>query len=248
MKILKLSMTRLYVLPGSTGRYTLIDTGYDGEYEQFFRKLDRAGLKIEDIGHLFLTHHHDDHAGFAARLVEVCPQITVIARAEAELLLAAGHNNTSNGGTLLNRRIRALFQLKRRLSPDWDLSYPPLTLRPQDIRLTEERNELGSELGFEAQAVYTPGHTSDSQSLLLPNGTLFCGDLAARFLNFAGAHYCTLFNEDIEQVYRSWRTVLKLGARKVYPAHGKSFDVDTLRKHIDLHHRNSVVPFPTEAE
>ena len=244
MKIITLSMTRLYVLLGATGRYTLIDAGYDGEYELFLRKLEGAGLKIEDIGHLFLTHHHDDHAGFAARLLKARPQITVIARAEAEPLLAAGHNNTSNGGTLLNRRIRALYHLKRRVSPDWDLSFPPLTLRTHDIRLREDRSDLSSELGFEAQAVYTPGHTSDSQSLLLPDGTLFCGDLAARFLNFAGAHYCTLFNEDIEQVYHSWRTVLKLGARSVYPAHGRSFDADTLKKHMDSHGRKSVVPFP----
>lgn len=248
MKIIKLSMTRLYLLPGSSGRYTLIDTGYDGEYEQFLRKLDRAGLKIEDIDHLFLTHHHDDHAGFAARLLEARPQITVIGRAEAEPLLAAEHNNTSNRGTLLNRRIRALFQLKRRVSPDWDLSFPPVTLRAQDIRLSAEHSDLSRELGFEAQAVYTPGHTSDSQSLLLPDGTLFCGDLAARFLNFAGAHYCTLFNENIEQVYQSWRTVLKLGARRVYPSHGRSFDADTLEKHIDSHHRRSVVPFPIGAD
>ena len=244
MKIIKLSMTRLYLLPGSTGRYTLVDTGYEGEYEQFLEQLEGAGLRIEDIGHLFLTHHHDDHAGFAARLLEARPQIIIIARGEAEPLLAAGHNNTSNGGTLLNRRIRALFHLKRRLSPDWDLSFPPVTLRPQDIRLSAERSNLGKELGFEAQAVYTPGHTSDSQSLLLPDGTLFCGDLAAHFLNFAGAHFCTLFNEDIEQVYLSWRTVLKLGARRVYPAHGRSFDAHTLRKHIDSHDRSSVIPFP----
>jgi len=244
MKIIKLSMTRLYVLPGSNSRYTLIDTGYEGEYEQFLRKLEGAGLKIEDIGHLFLTHHHDDHAGFAARLVEARPQITVIARAEAEPLLAAGHNNTSNGGTLLNRRIRALYHLKRSVSPDWDLSFPSVTLRPQDIRLSEERRDLSSALSCEAQAVYTPGHTSDSQSLLLPDGTLFCGDLAARFLNFAGAKYCTLFNENIEQVYQSWRTVLKLGARRVYPAHGADFDADSLKKHMDFHNRNSVVPFP----
>ncbi len=248
MKIIKLSMTRLYLLEGADEQITLIDTGYDREYELFLRKLERAGLKIGNISHLFLTHHHDDHAGFAARLIEARPEIVVIARAKAEPLLAAGHNNTSNGGTLLNRRIRALFHLKRRVSPDWDLSFPPLTLRPQDIRLSEERTDLSEELGLEAQAVYTPGHTSDSQSLLLPDGSLFCGDLAARFLNFAGAHYCTLFNEDIEQVYHSWRTVLKLGARRVHPTHGKSFGANTLTRHIDSHNRNSVVPFPVGLE
>jgi glyoxylase-like metal-dependent hydrolase (beta-lactamase superfamily II) len=246
MNVIKLSMTRLYLLEGGDGQITLIDTGYRKEYELFRRKLAHSGLHIEDINYLFLTHHHDDHAGFAARLMEDNPKIIIIARTEAEALLAAGHNNTSNGGFLLNRRIKALFNLKRHVSPEWDLSFPPVIMRPQDIRLSAERSDLSEKLGFAAQAVYTPGHTSDSQSLLLPDGTLFCGDMAARFLNFAGARYCTLFNENIEQVYQSWQTVLKLGTRRVYPAHGKSFSSETLRKHIDSHNKSSVVPYPTE--
>jgi len=242
MKIIKLSMTRLYLLQGEGGIYTLIDTGYKNEYKRFRRELDRNGLQIEQIKYLFLTHHHDDHAGFAARLLDENPAVIIITRAEAEPLLAAGHNNTSTGGTLLNRRIRALYHLKRRMSPKWDLSFPPLTLRPQDIRLGKERSDLSELLGFQAEAVYTPGHTSDSQSLLLPEGTLFCGDMAARFLNFAGAQYCTLFNEDIEQVYRSWRSVLKLGVRRIYPAHGCTFSTRRLEQHMQAHSPASVVP------
>lgn len=241
MKIIKLSMTRLYLLRGENGDYTLIDTGYNKEYEKFRRALARTGLQLEQIKHLFLTHHHDDHAGFAAQLIEDRPSIRVIARAEAEPLLAAGHNNTSNGATLLNRRIKALYNLKRRLSPEWDLSFPPVILRPQDVRLQSDRSDLSKLLGFQAEAVYTPGHTADSQSLLLPEGTLFCGDLAARFLNFAGAHYCTLFNEDIEQVYRSWRSVLKLGVRRIYPAHGRNFSARRLEQHMQAHSPATVV-------
>ena len=71
-------------------------------------------------------------------------------------LLANGHNNTSNGGTLLNRRIRALFNLKRQLSPTWDLSFPPVTLRPHDVLLDTERSDLSELLGLQAEAVYTP--------------------------------------------------------------------------------------------
>ncbi|MFP4619073.1 MAG: MBL fold metallo-hydrolase [Spirochaetaceae bacterium] len=244
MTTLELSVTKLYLLQNKTGDYVLIDTGYPHEYETFLRKLNRSGIEIGRISHLFLTHHHDDHAGFAARLLDEHPHIRVIARAEAEPLLAAGRNNTTNGGSLLNGRIKALFKLKRKLTPSWNLSFPPLTLRPQDIRLKNEHTDLGNLMGLEAEAIYTPGHSSDSQSLLLPDGTLFCGDMAARFLNFAGAHYCTLFNEDIEMVYRSWRHVLELGARRLYPAHGRSFGADRLKQHADAHGPFSVVPFP----
>jgi len=244
MKTMRLSMTNLYLLQGPSGGYTLIDTGYPHEYEEFLRKLDRLGIELGEVTHLFLSHHHDDHAGFLGRLLEKHPHINVIARPEAEPLLAAGQNTTSNGGSLLNRRIGALFTLKRKLTPSWDLSFPPLTLRPKDIRLEAERSDLQDLLGFEAEAIYTPGHSSDSQSLLLPEGTLFCGDMAARFLNFAGAHYCTLFNEDIEEVYRSWRRVLELGARKIYPAHGRSFGAERLKSHMDAHSHSSVLPYP----
>lgn len=51
------------------------------------------------------------------------PEIQVIARTEAPPLLAAGRNNTANGGSLLNRRIKTLRDLKRRFSPGWDLRF-----------------------------------------------------------------------------------------------------------------------------
>jgi len=244
MKIIKLSMTRLYLLQGEKGRWTLIDTGYSHEYGSFLTQLRKRGIPPEEIDYLFLTHHHDDHSGFLAQLIENRPEIRIIARREAEPLLAVGHNSTANGGSLLNRRISALFKVKRLITPAWDLCFPPVRLRSQDIRLGEDRTDLRDVLGFQAEAVYTPGHSSDSQSLLLPEGLLFCGDMTARFLNFAGAKYCTLFNEDIEQVYRTWGSVLKLGVRRLYPAHGRDFSSLRLEQHMQAHSPASVVPFP----
>jgi len=39
-------------------------TGYDRDYPAYRKGLQKAGLKIEEVKYLFLTHHHDDHAGF----------------------------------------------------------------------------------------------------------------------------------------------------------------------------------------
>jgi len=47
----------------------LIDTAYPNRYDRFRKAIDAIGVEINHIRYLLLTHHHDDHAGFAARLV-----------------------------------------------------------------------------------------------------------------------------------------------------------------------------------
>lgn len=44
--------------------YILIDTGYENGFRRFQRKLAENGIRPEDIRYVFLTHAHDDHAGF----------------------------------------------------------------------------------------------------------------------------------------------------------------------------------------
>jgi glyoxylase-like metal-dependent hydrolase (beta-lactamase superfamily II) len=102
---------------------------------------------------------------------------------------------------------------------------------------------LPEETGLDGVLLHTPGHTSDSISLLLDDGRLFCGDLASNFLNWAGAHHATLFNENMEELYASWKAVLDAGARRVYPAHGAPFGAAILRREIDRHSNKDLVPF-----
>ena len=64
----KLGWTRCYLLE-CTGGYLLIDTDYARYFRLFEKKLARLRIAIGDIKYLLLTHHHDDHAGFAAELV-----------------------------------------------------------------------------------------------------------------------------------------------------------------------------------
>jgi len=64
----KLGWTKCYLLK-CTGGYLLIDTDYQKYYARFEKKLSNLGIATSDIKYLLLTHHHDDHAGFAAELV-----------------------------------------------------------------------------------------------------------------------------------------------------------------------------------
>lgn len=42
----------------------LIDTGYTGQFSGFCKKLVTRNINLNEIDYVFLTHAHDDHAGF----------------------------------------------------------------------------------------------------------------------------------------------------------------------------------------
>lgn len=44
--------------------YVLIDTGYADGFKGFTKKLEETGVTPKEIKYVFLTHAHDDHAGF----------------------------------------------------------------------------------------------------------------------------------------------------------------------------------------
>jgi len=62
-------MKGIIILTGAVG-YLLIDTAYPGDYRRFRRALARLGVGCGQSRFLLLTHHHDDHADFAARRAE----------------------------------------------------------------------------------------------------------------------------------------------------------------------------------
>jgi glyoxylase-like metal-dependent hydrolase (beta-lactamase superfamily II) len=238
----KQDQTTAYLLEGSRG-FLQVDTGYAADYDTYRRFLEKRDIAPVDIRYLLLTHHHDDHAGYLNALTSDNPSIRIITHEKSRDLLRQGRNDTSNGGGLLNRRIYALFRLKQMLTPDWDLTFDPFELRDHDLVFDGGSLRLPEETGLDGVLLHTPGHTSDSISLLLDDGRLFCGDLASNFLNWAGAHHATLFNENMAELYASWKTVLDAGARRIYPAHGAPFDAAVLRREMDRHSNEDLVRF-----
>ena len=51
-------------LISSEARRILIDTGYAGGFSHFMKMLNKNRIRPEEIRFVFLTHAHDDHAGF----------------------------------------------------------------------------------------------------------------------------------------------------------------------------------------
>jgi glyoxylase-like metal-dependent hydrolase (beta-lactamase superfamily II) len=218
---LRLSISTVYLLP-CRGGYLQIDTAYPHDYPLYRERLRRAGIDTREVAYLLLTHHHDDHAGFLNDLTQDSPARVVLHR-EAAGLLKAGTNDRSRGGGYVNRFIRLVAGLKMRLDPRWTLSFPPYLVRPEDILLAGDDDQLLREIGIPGRILYTPGHCIDHLSVVLDTGEAFCGDAAASFLLWAGTKYCTVFMTDMTAAYQSWQRLLEAGANVIYPAHGSPF-------------------------
>ncbi len=219
----KLGWTRCYLLK-CTGGYLLIDTDYSKYYQLFERKLFRLGIALSDVKYLLLTHHHDDHAGFAAQLVRSV-ECRVIAHRDAVGPLSRGKSEGTDHP--VNRRCRitlALYTIRHR-----DYDFPPLTLTGEDIMMEGDNDSFLREIGIDGVILHTPGHTPDSISVVLADGSAFVGDAAMNFLRWTGMGHRPIVVEDIDVVYESWQRLREHGARVIYPSHGKPFAATELR-------------------
>jgi len=225
-----LSMSSIFLLP-CQGGYLQVDTGYEHDYPIYRRNLARAGIALENVQYLVLTHHHDDHAGFLNDLTRDTA-VTIIAHEQSGALLKSGENDKTHGGGYINGFIKLAAGLKMRFDPRWTLTFPPFTLRQSDILLAGDDDRVFRSLGLAGQILYTPGHCIDHLALVLDNGDAFCGDAAASFLLWAGTRYCTVFMTDMDEAYRSWQKMLDAGAQVIYPAHGRPFPAVKLRQNM----------------
>jgi glyoxylase-like metal-dependent hydrolase (beta-lactamase superfamily II) len=227
-------MSSIYLIPcqdSGQNTYLQVDTGYEHDYPIYRRNLARAGIHLDSIRYLLLTHHHDDHAGFLNQLVRDA-DLTIIAHQQAPALLESGQNDKTRGGGYVNAFIKLAAGLKMRLNPGWTLTFPPFTLRENDVLVTGDDDQLLRRLGVSGQVLYTPGHCVDHIAVILDSGEAFCGDAAASFLLWAGTRYSTVFMTDMDEAYCSWQKMLAAGARVIYPAHGRPFPSSKLRENM----------------
>ena len=125
--------------------------------------------------------------------------------------------------TLWGKTIIALLKL-----------YSPLIRIPAfdvDLIVDDEGMSL-EEYGIPGRVIHTPRHTWGSLSVLLDSGEIFVGDLAMNKLPMRLNPGLPIFGDDIQIVKASWKKVLEMGAKTVFPAHGKSFPADVMREAV----------------
>lgn len=203
--------------------WVMIDTGYENSYRSVIRKLRKHRIKPEDIRHIFLTHAHDDHAGFLEEWMCKHPGTQIIAHEKAVEGLRKGQNSFDGGCSTLGA---FLFCQLMALLGNGDHRYPRLSEEHLGRIVTvNAENPEQTETALKGKILFTPGHTADSVSLLV-DGNLFCGDAAMN--GIPSTHKITIWVEDTAAFEASWDRMLASHGKRIYPAHGKPFPPEAL--------------------
>jgi ribonuclease/clavin/mitogillin len=183
--------TNYWVISAGTSRL-LVDLGWPGTMGRMRANLKRMDVPIAEIQYGLATHYHIDHAGVAQ-----------------ELKLA--------GVPLLVLDVQApAIPLMKTWTKPQDQYLEVIMHDNVEISCDESRSLL-ERIGIPGEILHTPGHSDDSVSLLLDDGSVFTGDLTA-------PQYIGL--EDPEVVQESWRLLCERGATRVYPGHGPVRRID----------------------
>ena len=213
-----------WIYPVEDG-WVMIDTGYENSYAFVVKKLRSLLIQPEEIRYIFLTHAHDDHAGFLEEWMTKHPHTQVIAHEKSIEGLRKGQNRFVGGcstlGAFLFCQLMALLGNSEHRYPRLSEEHLAKITTLNAENLTQMESKLNSKI------LFTPGHTEDSISLLV-DGNLFCGDAAMN--GIPSSHKITIWVEDKVAFEKSWDEMLASGAKKIHPAHGSPFCPCELRK------------------
>lgn len=213
-----LGVDNCYILHGDGT--LLIDGGAPKKVKRFTDALKGLSMKPEDVRLIVLTHGHWDHIGSAREIQEVTGAPIAMHGQEkgclekSLILLPPGVTTWGN----LFVKIMSIF-----------MPFIHIPATDVNIVLTNEDFSL-AEYGMPGKIIHTPGHSRGSVSVLLESGDAFVGDLAMSGFPLRFTPGLPILADDITEVRRSWKLLLDKGAKTVYPAHGKPFSADLIRK------------------
>ena len=178
--------TNYWVVSAGASRL-LVDLGYPGTLGAMRANLKRMGVPLEEIRYGLATHYHLDHAGLAQELKLAGVPLFV-----------------------LETQVAAIPLMKQWTKPVD--RYVDIEMDDNvTISFAESRSRL-EQIGIAGEILPTSGHSDDSVSLLLDDGSAFTGDLTP--LPYVGQDRPGILAAE------SWRRLQEHGATRIYPGHG----------------------------
>ena len=177
--------TNFWVVSAGTRRL-MIDLGWPGTMGAMRANLTRMGIPIGEVRHGVATHYHIDHAGLAQELKTLGMRLLV-----------------------LESQVSAIPLMKASTKPH-DNYVEILLTGNTNITFAESRAAL-ADAGVSGEILPTPGHSDDSVSILLDDGSAFTGDLTP--MSVAP-------EENADVLRASWALLRRHGAKTLYPGHG----------------------------
>ena len=214
-----LGICNCFLLRGE--RTVLIDGGAEGHIKTFHSAMQRLNIDPKDISIIVLTHGHWDHIGTLHPIQQVTGA-KVAVHYKDQPWVESGRPEFPRGVTTYGKGMIWLSEI---------LIHPKLHPVKADIVMDDNGMSL-QEYGIPAKVIYTPGHSMGHMSIIAESGEAFVGDMAmnAWFLRLTPG--LPVLADDIHMVMQSWKKILPLGIKQVYPAHGMDFPVEIMQKEI----------------
>lgn len=202
--------TNTYLIEGRKG-FLLFDTGWAGTFPAFRRCVRRLGVPVQEIRFVLLSHFHPDHVGIAQEIAD-CGPVIVVPEVQRGFLHAAD----------------AVFIKENRRG-----FKPILDGRVHFLDLKNSRSFLEEELGIGGEILHTPGHSDDSISLCLDDGTLLVGDL--------NPLYERELHKDT-QIEESWNRLLAFNPSRICYGHAKTAELENGKEKAPAEPRADMYP------
>jgi ribonuclease/clavin/mitogillin len=177
--------TNYWVVSAGRSRL-LVDLGYPGTMGTMRARLKQMDIPLKEIRYAMATHYHIDHAGLAQ-----------------ELKLAGVHL------LVLDVQVPAIPLMKQFTKPRDH--FVEIVMDDNVVISSAESRMVLEKFGIPGEILPTPGHSDDSVSLLLDDGSVFTGDLTPFEL---------AWGDSSQLVTASWHLLKGKGARRVNPGHG----------------------------
>jgi glyoxylase-like metal-dependent hydrolase (beta-lactamase superfamily II) len=220
-----LSIVNAYLVEGAHG-WSLVDAGlHTAEAEQALRGgLADAGIGLEDVQRVFVTHLHPDHMGMAGTLE----------RAGAEVLMhtpeiAAARRTWSKGHEAIDATYDWFVRhgMPRDVDEGMREAWIAMGERVDDLEHVGGVDDGESvDLGGRATRLrWTPGHT-DYHAVLIDerDGVLFAGDHVLPRITSNIGLYPSSRDDPLGDFMGALTRLRDLPVKRVLPAHGDPFD------------------------
>lgn len=200
------------------GKATVIDAGCSREFPQLLRGLAAAGLALDDVEVILITHAHADHFGFAKEAMDGGLDVRVHEDEEERALgrYRGRFSVTPQELPLWKPTVlRALIQLARR-----GVMKLPFVASIETFADDETIDAPGR-----PRVIHTPGHTEGHAAFYLPeHQALFTGDAIATMSLSGGGRgpqmLADVFHNDPALARESLQRLAGVATRMVYPGHG----------------------------
>ena len=217
---LVLGMVNAYLVKTGNGIF-LIDTGLAMSRSRLEQSLARENVPPASIKLVIITHGDLDHIGNCAYLQRIYGVKIAVHEADAGLC--------RTGTTILNRKRKSTGLSKVIRFVRQTLFFKPMmkkfpleAFEPDTI--LSDGYDFGN-IGFDAKAVYIPGHTMGSIGILTSKDDFFSGDT----INNRKKPTVADIIQNETALAASLEKIRTLNIRNVYPGHGTPFSMAELK-------------------